>query len=71
MRDLCSRKAMRGYMRTGTLDDSEIVKPQMTIWTSSAPRPRSTRTFSGMGTVAATAVKCASEAQHFNVATSL
>jgi hypothetical protein len=24
-------------VRAGTLDDPEIVKPQMTIWTSSAP----------------------------------
>ena len=41
MRDACvtqsdARRHMIG-VRAGTLDDPEIGKPQMTIWTSSAP----------------------------------
>jgi hypothetical protein len=32
-----ARRPMIG-VRAGTLDDPEIGKPQMTLWTSSAPR---------------------------------
>jgi len=36
-------------VRAGTLDDPELAKPQMTIWTSSAPSWAATSPASRMG----------------------